>query len=153
MCGFGISLEGSARTWLENRPRGYYRSWEDLEYDFEKNFSATCKRPASSEELQSCKQDKGEALRSYIQRWTSLKNSAINVSDESAIRSFKEGVRRKELKEEFGRQKPKTIGEMMEIARDVIPNKNSALLDKFAFNICRSHRLAVFSDHSSLLKM
>ena len=33
-----------------------------------------------------------------------------------AIRSFKGGVRRKELKEEFGRQKPKTIGEMMEIA-------------------------------------
>ena len=63
-----LSLEGSARTWLENRPRGCYRSWEDLEYDFEKNFSVTCKRPATSEELQSCKQEKGETLRSYIQR-------------------------------------------------------------------------------------
>ena len=66
--------------------------------------------------MQSCKQEKGETLRSYIQRWTALKNSAVDVSDESAIRSFKEGVRRKELKEEFGRAKPKTIGEMMEIA-------------------------------------
>ena len=43
-------------------------------------------------------------------------NSTVNVSDESAIRSFKEGVRRRELKEELGWQKPKTIGEMMEIA-------------------------------------
>ena len=63
-----------------------------------------------------CKQDKGETLRGYIQRWTTLKNSAVDVSDESAIRSFREGVRRKELKEELGRQKPKTIAEMMDIA-------------------------------------
>ena len=61
-----LSLEGTSHTWLENRPRGCYRSWEDLEYDFEKKFEATCKRPASSEELQSCKQEKGETLRSYI---------------------------------------------------------------------------------------
>ena len=53
-----LSLEGSARTWLKNRPRGYYMSWEELERDFEKNFSATCKHLALSDELQSCKQRK-----------------------------------------------------------------------------------------------
>ena len=109
-----LSLTRSTHTWLENRPRGHYRSWEELKHDFEKIFKATCKRPASSEELQSCKQEKNETLQSYIMRWTSLKNSAVDISDESAIRYFKEGVQRNTLKEEFGRQKPKTIGEMME---------------------------------------
>ena len=50
-----LSLEASACTGIKNRPHRQYRSWEELEYDFEKNFSATCKRPSSSEELQSCK--------------------------------------------------------------------------------------------------
>ena len=33
-----LSLTGSARTWFENRPHTHYRSWEELEHDFEKNF-------------------------------------------------------------------------------------------------------------------
>lgn len=111
-----LLLTGSTRTWLENRPRGYYRSWDELECDFEKNFRATCKRPASIEELRSRRQDKGETIHSYIQRWTTLKNSATDISEESVIWAFMEGVRRSALREEFGRQKPKTIGKMMEVA-------------------------------------
>ena len=29
-----LSLEGSARTWLENRPRGCYRSWRGTRVRF-----------------------------------------------------------------------------------------------------------------------
>ena len=61
---------------------------------------------------------------------TTLKNSAVNVSHESAIRSFKEGVRRRELKKELGRQKPKTISEMMEIANRWADGEESLRSDR-----------------------
>jgi uncharacterized protein YPO0396 len=61
-------------------------------------------------------QQKGETLRSYIQRWSIIKNSAEDVSDERAIDAFSSGLRRTDLVEEIGRARPKTVSELMEIA-------------------------------------
>jgi hypothetical protein len=55
-------------------------------------------------------------LRSYIQRWSVIKNSAENVSDEREIDAFVLGLRRSDLAEEIGRTKPRTISKLMEIA-------------------------------------
>jgi hypothetical protein len=49
------------------------------------NFKSTYKRSASTEELKACIQKSGETLRSYIQRWNIIKNSAKDISDERAI--------------------------------------------------------------------
>ena len=48
-------------------------------------------------------------IRSYVQRWTIMRNSAEDISEESAVGAFKRGLRRRELKEELGRTKPKTV--------------------------------------------
>jgi hypothetical protein len=61
-------------------------------------------------------QRKGEALRSYIQQWSIIKNSAEDVSDERAVDAFVSGLRRTDLVEELGRTKPKTVSKLMEIA-------------------------------------
>jgi hypothetical protein len=61
-------------------------------------------------------QKKGETLRSYIQRWSIIKNSAEGVSDERAIDAFSEGLRRSDLVEEIGRTRPTTVAELMEQA-------------------------------------
>jgi hypothetical protein len=61
-------------------------------------------------------QRKGETLRSYIQRWSIIKNSAEDVSDERAIDAFSEGLRRSDLVEEIGRTRPTTVAELMEQA-------------------------------------
>jgi hypothetical protein len=61
-------------------------------------------------------QSKGETLRSYIHRWSIIKNSAEDVSDERAIDAFSAGLRRSDLVEELGRTRPKTVSELMEIA-------------------------------------
>jgi hypothetical protein len=42
-------------------------------------------------------QRKVETLRSYIQRWSIIKNSAEDVSDERALDAFSAGLRRSEL--------------------------------------------------------
>jgi hypothetical protein len=61
-------------------------------------------------------QRRDETLRSYIQRWSVIKNSAEDVSDERAIDAFSAGLRRSDLVEEIGRIKPRTVSELMEIA-------------------------------------
>jgi hypothetical protein len=61
-------------------------------------------------------QREGEALRSYIQRWSVIKNSAEDVSDERAIDAFSAGLRRSDLVEEIGRTRPTTVAKLMEEA-------------------------------------
>jgi hypothetical protein len=61
-------------------------------------------------------QQKGETLRSYIQRWSVIKNSAEDVSDERAIDAFSSGLRRSDLVEEIERTRPRTVSELMEVA-------------------------------------
>jgi hypothetical protein len=61
-------------------------------------------------------QRRDETLRSYIQRWSIIKNSAEDVSDERAVDAFSAGLRRSDLVEELGRAKPKTVSELMEVA-------------------------------------
>src|SRR5215216_9680 len=111
-----LQLQGAARAWLNNLPRGSIRSWAELVYSFVRNFKGTYKRPASIEELRCCQQKSGESLRSYIQRWSIIKNSAENISEDRTIDAFNGGVRRRELRKELGHSKPKTIDHLMEIA-------------------------------------
>jgi hypothetical protein len=61
-------------------------------------------------------QRKEETLRSYIQRWSIIKNSAEDVSDERAVNAFSAGLRCSDLVEELGRTKPKTVSELMEVS-------------------------------------
>jgi hypothetical protein len=88
----------------------------ELESQFARNFRSTYKRPASLEEIKSCVQKRDKTLRSYIQRWGVIKNSAEDVSDERAIDAFSNGLRRSDLVEEIGRTRPRTVSELMEVA-------------------------------------
>src|SRR3954470_19309118 len=95
---------------------GSIRSWEELAYSFVRNFKGTSKRPASIEEIRACTQRTGESIRSYILRWSNIKNSAAHISEERTIDAFKEGIKRPDFKEELGRVKPKTLDHLMYIA-------------------------------------
>jgi hypothetical protein len=55
-------------------------------------------------------------LRSYIQRWSIIKNLAENISDKRAIDAFAFGLCHSDLVEEQGRIRPRTVSELMEIA-------------------------------------
>src|SRR3954464_9785475 len=109
-------LEGSARHWLKNLRRRYISSWSQFRAAFIENFKSTYKRPTSLEELHACKQGTREALRAYIQRWTILKNSAEDISDESVIDAFRRGLQRVEFKEQLVQMKVRTLARLLEIA-------------------------------------
>jgi hypothetical protein len=112
-----LHLTGAARSWLNTLPYESIGSWGELESQFARNFRSTNKRPASLEEVKACVQKKGETLRSYIQRWSVIKNSAEDVSDEGAIDAFSAGLCRSDLVEEIGRTRPTTVAELMEEAK------------------------------------
>jgi hypothetical protein len=52
----------------------------------------------------------------YVQRWSIIKNSAVEVLDERAINAFTLGLRRGDLVEEMGRIKLRTVSELIDIA-------------------------------------
>jgi hypothetical protein len=111
-----LHLTGVARSWLNTLPNESIGSWGELKSQFTRNFCSTYKRPASLEEVKACVQRKGETLRSYIQRWSIIKNSAEDISNERAIDAFSAGLRRSDLVEEIGRTRPTTVAELMEDA-------------------------------------
>jgi hypothetical protein len=77
------------------------------------------------EEVKSCVQRRDKTLRSYIQRWSVIKNSAEDVSDETGIDAFSARLRRSDLVEEVGRIKPKTVSELMEVANRFVDGEDT----------------------------
>jgi hypothetical protein len=63
-------------------------------------------------------QKTGESLGSYISRWLSLRNTSENISPERAIDAFRDGLIRRDFREELGRCKPKTIDHLMSLANE-----------------------------------
>jgi hypothetical protein len=115
----------ASRSWLNTLPNESIGSWGELESQFARNFRSTYKRPASLEEVKACVQRKGETLCSYIQRWSVIKNSAADVSDERAIDAFSAILRRSDLAEEIGRTRPTTVAELMEEANKFADGENA----------------------------
>jgi hypothetical protein len=81
-------------------------------------------------------QKKDETLRSYIQRWSVIKNSAEDISDERAIDTFSAGLCRSDLVEEIGGTKPRTMSKLMEVANRFADGED-------AYNNKRGHSLEV----------
>jgi hypothetical protein len=111
-----LHLTGAARSWLSKLEKGTIGNWEELTKQFTSNFKLTYKRPISIEEVKACVQQRNETLRSYIQRWSIIKNSAVKVLDKRAIDAFMLGLQQGDLVEEMGRIKPKTVSGLMDIA-------------------------------------
>jgi hypothetical protein len=101
---------------LSKLERGTIGSWEELTKQFTSNFKSTYKHPVSIEEVKAYVQQHNETLRSYIQRWSIIKNSAVEVSDERATDAFTLGLRQGYLVKDMGRIKPKTVSDLMDIA-------------------------------------
>jgi hypothetical protein len=116
MQSFQLHLTGAARSWLRKLEKETVESWEELTKQFMSNFKSTYKRLASIEEVKVCIQQCNETLRAYIQRWSIIKNLAVEVADKRAIDAFTLGLRRGDLVEEMGRIKLKTVSDLMDIA-------------------------------------
>jgi hypothetical protein len=120
-----LHLKDNARVWLNNLAPDSIRSWEEFRQAFIANFRGTSRRPMSFEELRLCVQRTRENLRSYISRWISLRNTAKNISPERAIDAFRDGLIRRDFKEELGHYKTKTIDHLMSLANEWADGEDS----------------------------
>jgi hypothetical protein len=120
-----LHLKDNARAWLNNLAPDSIRSWEEFRQAFIANFRGTSRWPTSFEELRLCVQRTGENLRSYISRWISLCNTAENISPERAIDAFRDGLIRRDFKEDLGRCKPKTVDHLMSLANECADGEDS----------------------------
>src|SRR4051812_14701089 len=127
-----LMLESSTRHWLKNLPRGSFSSWKQFRGAFIENFKSTYKRPASLEELRAYKQGTRESLRACIQRWTILKNSAEDISDESV-----RGLQHIDFKEQLGQMKVRTLARLLEQANNMADGEDS-VRNKSEIQIARS---------------
>jgi hypothetical protein len=120
-----LHLTGAASSWLSKLKRGTIGNWEELTKQFTSNFKSTYKRLASIEEVKACVQQRNETLRSCIQRWSIIKNSAVKVSDKRAIDAFMLELQRGDLVEEMGRIKQKIVSDLMDIANRFADGKDA----------------------------
>ena len=63
-------------------------------------------------DLFQCKQNQGEALRDYFQRFVQLKAKAPNVPEDVAIEAAIKGLRIKAFAAHLAREKPCTVEEL-----------------------------------------
>ena len=68
---------------------------------FVANFQATRHRPPAAGDLLRIKQQPGETLQKYIQRFNSVRLKIPKVTDEAIISAFSDGVRDVKMKEEL----------------------------------------------------
>ena len=106
---FSMALESAPLTWLESLRHNSIHSWEDLKKLFIDNFQGSIHRPATRHDLRLCKQERGEALRSYIIRFFNMRATIANIEDDDVIDFFHNGLATQQLYRDFGRNRPRSV--------------------------------------------
>jgi hypothetical protein len=73
-------------------------------------------RPGNSWDLRSCRQQPGESLRDYIQRFSKQRTELPNITDSNVIGAFLAGTTCRDLGSKLGRKTPTRASELMDIA-------------------------------------
>ena len=98
---FPMALKDGACTWLLNLAPGTISSWDEMRARFIANFQGTRYRPPAMSDLHRIKQQPGETLKKYIQRFNNARLKIPKVTEEAIISAFSDGVRDVKMKEEL----------------------------------------------------
>ena len=78
---FPMDLKDDTRSWLLNLPPGSISSWDEMRDNFVANFQGTRECPPSAGDLRRIKQQPGETLQKYNQRFNSVRLKFPKVTD------------------------------------------------------------------------
>ena len=98
---FPMALKDGAGSWLLNLLHGSISSWDEMRDHFIANFQGTRDRPPAAGDLHRIKQQPGETLQKYIQRFNNTCLKIPKVTDEAIISAFSDGVHDVKMKEEL----------------------------------------------------
>jgi hypothetical protein len=89
---FVIAAEGDALAWYSMLKLSTIYSWENLHDKILANFKGFSSESLTSTDLFQCKQNQGEALQDYFQRFVQVKARAPDVPDNVAIEAAIKGL-------------------------------------------------------------
>ena len=81
---FPMALKDGARSWLLNLPPGSISSWDEMRDRFVANFQGTRDCPPTAGYLRRIKQQPGETLQKYIQRFNNVRLKIPKVTDKAS---------------------------------------------------------------------
>jgi hypothetical protein len=71
-----------------NLSEGTLTSWQELCHQFTANFESAYARLGNETNLQAVRQRSGESLRSFIQRFSQVRNTIPHISNASVVVTF-----------------------------------------------------------------
>jgi hypothetical protein len=90
---FPVALTSMVQSWLMNLPEGSLTSWVELCCQFTANFESAYAHPGNEVDLHAMQQCPGESLRSFIQRFSQVRNTIPYISNASVVVTFRQGMR------------------------------------------------------------
>ena len=103
-------------SWFTSLAPDSIGSWEELKKVFADNYMAMCTRPGTKHDLNRINQKPSELLRSYIRRFSKMRNSIPNITEVEVITAFIRGLHHRELRSKFNYKPPTSISEMITTA-------------------------------------
>ena len=124
-----VMLTPATMSWFTSLAPNSIGSWEELKKVFTDNYMATCTRPGTKHDLDRTNQKPSELLRSYIRRFSEMRNSIPNITEAEVITAFTKGLRHRELRSKFNRKTPIGISEMITTANQYADAEEAELRD------------------------
>jgi hypothetical protein len=84
-----------------NLPKGTLHSWSELCCRFTANFESAYARSGNETDLHAIQQRPGESLRSFVQRFSQIRNIIPRISNASVVVAFHQGVRDEKMLEKL----------------------------------------------------
>jgi hypothetical protein len=113
---FYVALSGPARTWLMNLAPGSIYSWEELCARFTANFASVYQQHGLEAHLHAVRQEPGETLRTFISRFTKVRDTIPHISDASIITAFRQGVHDEKMLEKLATHDVETVSTLFALA-------------------------------------
>jgi len=117
---FSTSLIGEALEWFSELPANIIDSFATLKARFSTQFAPLRLAILTVDNLVNIRQEDGESLRSYLDRYNRMSVKIKDLSDEIARYHFSYGIQPGVFADKISRKKPKTIEEMRERATKFI---------------------------------
>jgi len=117
---FSTSLTGEALGWFSELPANNIDSFATLKARFGMQFAPLRPAVLTVDNLVNIRQEDGESLRSYLDRYNRMSVKIKDLSDKIARHHFSYGLQPDVFAEKISRKKPKTMEEMRERAAKFI---------------------------------
>jgi hypothetical protein len=83
--------------------------WDQLKEQFTNNFASAMGRSGTRMDLAMVKQEKGETLHKYMQRFFNKRATVVDVTNKEVIDLFQDGFYHRRTFEDFSRRRPSSI--------------------------------------------